>query len=245
VLLCLTGAFAAGCKRKPPPPAAQPAALSAKPGAAPGVPCPPVASIAAPLAEPGRTVHVGCVDYSSYFWAATALSVDDAGKSPPRLTFVTGGPGMGMYAFDVDPGPTKQIEELIKTSTSITARAARTRSQQHLLRMGVVGQKDGGASSEIALVLQLVAHSAPQIVWAGNGDQVSVGADGCIVERTLEFEMPFRRDIQVFTQTRAHPPAGGKQVCSPQGPGTQDTYTARGVPLKSGRALGTRDGGPR
>jgi hypothetical protein len=238
-------AFAAGCKRRPPPPPPRPAALSVQPEAAPGVPCPPVASIAALLAEPGRTVHVGCVDYSTYFWAATALSVDDAGKSPPKLTFVSGGPTMGMYAFDVDPGPIKEIAELIKTSKSVSARAARTRSQQHLVRMGVVGQKDGGQSSEIALVLQLVAHSAPQIVWAGNGDEVSVGPDGCIVERTLDFEMPFRRDIQVFSQSRAHPPAGAKQACAPQGPGTQDTYTARAVPLKSGRALGSRDGGTR
>jgi hypothetical protein len=152
-----------------------------------------------------------------------------------------------MYGFDVEPAPTSQIQELIRTSRRVTVRAARTRSQQHLVRLGVVGYKDdkGLDSSEIALVLQLVAHAAPQIVWAGNGDQVSVGSDGCVVERTLDFEMPFRRDIEVFTQSRAHPLPGGKQTCQPQGPGTQETFPARAVSIKPGRALAARDGGAR
>jgi hypothetical protein len=210
------------------------------------VPSPAEATLLALVAEPGRTAHVGCVDYSSYFWAGTALSVDDSGKTPPRLSFITGGPGTAVYAFDVDPGPTAAIAELIKTSRKITVRTLRTRSSQHLVRMGVVGQRDDkGTSDEIALVLMLVAHSAPHIVWAGPGDQTSLAADGCVQERRLDFEMPFRRDIQVFSHSSSHPPAGGNQTCPPEGPGTQETYPARTVPLKPGRPLGSHDAGAR
>jgi hypothetical protein len=201
--------------------------------------CPTSEALAALVAEPGRTVRVDCFPYSpQYFWTAAALSYDAKGGSPPpRLSFITGAPGLATVAFDIDPGPTEAIDKLIRGSQAVAVRIKPARTRQHLVRLGVVGQHDpkshdGLQSQELALVLQLVAHAPPKLIWTGVGDQTVVGADGCISERTLDFEMPFRRDLEVFTSSVSR----GKS-CPPGGPGTQETVPARGLPLKGARTL--------
>jgi hypothetical protein len=203
--------------------------------------CPPPGELAALLSEPGRTLRTDCIAFApSYFWTAAALRYDD--KTPPRLSLVTGGPGLHTMAFDVDPGPTEAISQLIHESRAVEVRIRATRSRQGLIRMGVVGRRDdkGVETDELAMVLQLVAHAAPRLVWAGAGDQTRAGADGCISERVLDFEMPFRRDLEVFTTSRSRPASPGRSCPPGGGPGTQEAVPIRAVPLKAGRALAAK-----
>jgi hypothetical protein len=230
-VLLLLAALAAGCRRRPPPPP-----RAAAPPDAGSVHCPPAETLAALVAEKGRTVRVDCFPYSpSYFWTAAALSFDAGNAGPPRVSFITGGPGLATLAFDIDPAPTEAIARLIHDSQGVGVRIRPARSRQHLVRLGVVGRR-GAESNELALVLQLVAHAPPHLVWVGPGDQTSTGPDGCITERTLEFEMPFRKDLEVFTTSQARPAAPGR-TCPSGGPGTQESVPARAVPLRPARTL--------
>jgi hypothetical protein len=240
ILALLLAAPLAGCRKRPPP--AAPARTAAAPLDAGSVRCPTPEALAALVVEPGRTVRVDCFPYSpQYFWTAAALSYDPKGGGPPpRLAFVTGGPGLATLAFDIDPGPTEAIDRLIRGSRGVAVRIKPARSRQHLVRLGVVGQhdprgSDGLQSEELALVLQLVAHAAPKLIWTGPGDQTVVGPDGCVSERTIDFEMPFRRDLEVFTSSQSR--ATGGKPCPPGGPGTQESIPARAISLKAARPL--------
>jgi hypothetical protein len=240
ILALLLAAPLAGCRKRPSQPPVPRAAPAAQTGS---VRCPAPAALAVLVAEPGRTVRVDCFPYSpQYFWTAAALSYDPKGAGPPpRLSFVTGGPGLATLAFDIDPGPTAAIDHLIRASQGVGVRIKPARSRQHLVRLGVIGQHDpraseGLQSEELGLVLQLVAHAPPKLIWTGPADQTVIGPDGCVTERTLEFEMPFRRDLEVFTSSQARAAAGGK-ACPSGGPGTQETVPARGIALKAARIL--------
>jgi hypothetical protein len=233
----LVGSLTAGCRRRAPP--APPAAKVATPPGLPDVRCPAAAELSALLAEAGRSVRTDCTVLApGFFWAAAALSTDDKGSAPPRLSFVSGGPGLRTISFDVEPPAPDPVARLVASSKALAVRIRVTRSRQHLVRLGVVGRPDDKSpdSDEVALVLQLVAHAPPHLVWVGPGDQTRLASDGCLTERTVEFEMPFRRNIEVFTSSRARPTAG--KPCPPAGPGTQESVTARGVPLRPGRAVG-------
>ena len=59
------------------------------------------------------------------------------------------------------------------------------------------------------MLLQLVAHQPPKILWTGPGDQITTEG-GCISEQLVEFEMLFRTRLERFNITRSRPVAGGK-----------------------------------
>jgi hypothetical protein len=191
------------------------------------------------VAEPERTLRVDCYPFSPFFWTAVALNYDPKGVAAPKVSFVTGGPGFRALAFDVDPGPTEPIAQLIKASRAVEVRVRPTRTRQRLVRLGIIGRHDdkGTDREELAMVLELVAHSAPHLIWAGPGDRATPAADGCISERTVEFEMPFRRELEVFTATGSRPGSPGKS-CPPAGPGIQESAPLRGVPLRPARPVG-------
>ena len=238
----------AGCRKKSPPgppPSAQPAPasrpLAARPDAAP-ISCPAPEAFASLAAQKGRQLRTGCVVlYEGFYWGAAALTYDEKGPAQPALHFLTGGPHSRTLAFDVEPAPAKEIEALIRGSREVAVAIRRPRGDRSLVRMGVVGRSgtaEKPESREIGVLLQLVAHSPPKILWWGPGDQTTVEANGCVNEQTVDFELLFRTRLQRFTTSRARPPAGGKPgtACSP-GSSMQDEVAYQATPVKSPRPL--------
>jgi len=218
---------AVGC-RKPKPAASAPDAG--------GVTCPPTETLAAMIREPGRTLHVGCLAYApAYFWTAAALSYDAATRGRPRLQLLSGGPGMSTSLFEVAPIPTDSVEELIRGTTDLDVVVRKPHGAQ-LVRLGVVGRKGVAPrvqSEEIAVLLRLQAHGPPAIVWVGGGDGVTVN-DGCLHERTVEFELPFKTRLEMVSATRSRPLEGGP---CPAPSSMQESLAMKAVPLAKGRTL--------
>jgi hypothetical protein len=245
----VTALALAGCRKKSPPappPTAQPAPTArplaaSRPDAAP-ISCPAPESFATLAAKKGRTLRSGCVVlYEGFYWGAAALTYNEKGPAQPALHFLTGGPHSRTLVFDVEPAPAKEIEALIRGSREVAVNIRRPRGDRSLVRMGVVGKSgtaDKPQSREIGVLLQLVAHSPPKILWWGPGDETSVEANGCVHEQTVDFELLFRTRLQRFTTSRARPPADGKPEtgCSPPS-SMQDEVAYQATAIKSPRPL--------
>jgi hypothetical protein len=218
---------AAGC-RKPKPAASAPDAG--------GVTCPSSDALAAMVREPGRTLHVGCLAYApAYFWTAAALSYETQSRGQVRLQLLSGGPGMGTSLFDVAPIPTDSVEELIRGTTQLEVVVRKPHGAQ-LVRLGVVGRKGAPPrvqSEEIVVLLRLQAHGPPAIVWVGGGDTVTLN-EGCLHERTVEFELPFKTRLEMTSSARSRPVEG--RPCPPPS-SLQEPLSMKALPLAKGRTL--------
>jgi hypothetical protein len=256
-LICvgLLALAAPGCKKAPPPtppaPAqpAQPAAsrpLAARPPDAAPISCPPEASFASLAgARKGRALRSACtVLYEGFYWGAAALSFAEKGPAKPVFHFLTGGPHSRTLVYDIEPAPAKEIEALIRSSKQVGVVIRRTRGDRSLVRMGVTGQSGSPSrpeSREIGVLLQLVAHAPPKVLWWGPGDQTTVEPGGCVSEQTVDFELLFRTRLERFTTTRARasdPAPAGKpaQPCAPAS-SMQENIAYQATPLKSPRPL--------
>jgi hypothetical protein len=240
-----------------PPPVAARAPLVQRPDAAP-ISCPPESTFA-PLAQAaaagersgkaaagrsakGRVLRTACtVLYEGFYWGAAALSYAEKGPARPSLHFLTGGPASRNLVFDIDPAPTQDLETLIRSSKQVGVTIRRSRGDRSLVRMGVTGQTgtaDRPQSRELGLLLQLVAHALPRLLWWGPGDETSVDADGCLSEQTVDFELLFRTRLERFTTTRARRPAGTATAppCAPAS-SMQENVTYQATSLKPPRPL--------
>jgi hypothetical protein len=248
----------------PPPaaPAPTPAAarpLVQRPDAAP-ISCPPEETFA-PLAQAaaatagksagntrgtargatGRVLRTACtVIYEGFYWGAVALSYAEKGPARPSLHFLTGGPASRTLVFDLDPAPAKEIEALIKASKQVTVGIRRSRGDRSLVRMGVIGQTGTAArpeSRELGVLIQLVAHAPPKLLWWGPGDQTSVDTDGCLSEQTVDFELLFRSRLERFTSSRARRPEGSGTAPCASPSSMQENVPYQGTSLKPPRPL--------
>jgi hypothetical protein len=244
----VTAASVVACKRKepppaPPPPPAAPAAQTPPAPPLPEIHCPPEDTFAS-LGGKGRALRTSCVVFApGRYWLATALSYDEkpgkAGARTPKLSFLSGSPAGKIMVFDIQPLPAAAIEALIKDSKQVGVQIRKTRDDRALVRLGITGSNGDPATDlrELGMLLQLVAHKPPAILWTGPGDQISVEG-GCINEQRVEFEMLFRTRLERFSMTRTRPVAGGKPEACAAGPSMQETVGFQGVPLARGRALG-------
>jgi hypothetical protein len=258
------GAGLSACKKQPPPPpppaAAPPAAAAPAAPPLPDIQCPPAETFAS-LGGPGRVLRTACVVFSpGRYWLGTALSYADkpAGKPAkpgkpgkpgavgagldPRLYFLSGSPSSKVMLFDVQPLPVQAIEALIQDSKEVGVQIRRTRDDRSLVRLGITGSKGDATRPdvrELGLLLQLVAHKPPQILWVGAGDQTTTQGD-CITEQTVDFEMLFRTRLERFAGGKSRPVPGGKaEACAGGGgPSMQETVAFQAVPLARGRILG-------
>jgi hypothetical protein len=245
----VTIAATAACKKKAPPPTPPPAAPAAEVPPAPPLPeihC-PAEDTFAPLGGKGRVLRTACVVFSpGRYWLATALSYDEkpgkgasAGRSP-KLSFLSGSPGGRIIVFDIQPLPVAAIEALIKDNKQVGVQIRRTRDDRSLVRLGITGSSGDAAKPdlrELGMLLQLVAHKPPNVLWTGPGDQVTTEG-GCITEQLVEFEMLFRTRLERFSMSRTRPVAGAKPEACAAGPSMQETVAFQGVPLARGRTLG-------
>jgi hypothetical protein len=220
--LCVT---TAGCKKKQPPGLPKP-----DPGS---VVCPSndVIVKAVERDQKDRTVKASCVVFApGYYWLGAAVSYDAKTGSDVRVHLVSG--GQAQRISDIEPLPAGPLSDLIKKSDSVDVRIRRG-ADNRLVRLGVMGRHRGQQpeADEIGIVLQLVAHAPPKLLWVGPGDQIS-SADGCHLERTVDFEMPFGNRLEMITTTRAR---GGTNCTS--GPASQQQIETKGVALKAGRPL--------
>ena len=188
-----------------------------------------------------KTLRVDCTVFApGRFWLATALSYDEKTGKNPRLGLFSGSPSSRMMLFEIAPLPTEAIEKLIADNKEISVKIRKTRDDSSLVRLGVIGGPGGGKpdSSEVGMLLQLVAHQPPRILWVGPGDQVA-SADGCVVEQTVDFELLFRTRLERFTTSKPRAGADGKipATCKSD-PGTQESLTFQPVALGRGRAVG-------
>jgi hypothetical protein len=229
--LLVLGAAAAmgGCKKKPPAPA--PGLGKPDPNS---VVCPPGDRLvhAVEKDQPGRAVKAACVVFApGYYWLGAAVSYDPKTNGDVRVHMISG--GQAERISDVDPLPAAALAELVKNSDEVEARIRRG-PDNRLVRLGVLGRRKNQQpeAEEIGMVLQLKAHAPPLLIWVGPGDQVST-QDGCHLERSVDFEMPFGNRLEMITSTRAK---GGGPGCK-SGPGSQEQIESKGVALKAGRVL--------
>jgi hypothetical protein len=112
-------------------------------------------------------------------------------------------------------------------------------TDSHLVRIGVFGLHGGdrAEADELVAVLKLVAHAPPQLLWTGPGDQVRTTADGCVAERTVDFDMPFGDKLEMTTMSRAHRKDPKVKATCPGVQNTQQTLDSRGQPLPPSRVL--------
>ena len=259
VVLALLPLVTAGCRKQQSAPSAAPTASPAAPTAAPSklpdqpplpeIHCPPAETFAA-LGGKGRALHTDCVVFApGRYWLATALSHDLKTGKNARLHFLSGSPASRVMVFDVQPLPAAEIESLVKESGKggkVGVRIRRTRDDKALVRLGITSQRGDDSKPElreIGLLLQLVAHAPPKLLWIGPGDQVSTGADGCITEQVVDFELLFRTRLERFVMTGSRPAPGAKAASCGSGPSMQDTVAVKAVSLPRGRVLG-EDAGP-
>lgn len=212
---------------QPAPEAEPPAAKGAKPK--------PVAKKATTGKTPARALRTACVVFApGRFWLGAALGYDEKTGKNPRLALLSGSPASKIMVFDVAPLPAAPIEKLLAESKETEVRIRKTRDDHALVRLGIAGGPDDGPDSrEIGLLLQLVAHQPPKILWIGDGDQITTEADGCVTEKAVDFELLFRTRLEQFTIGRARPGKDGK--VSPNckvGPSTQESlaYQAQALP---------------
>jgi hypothetical protein len=226
VALCLAATLATGCKKKKP-------ALPAGPDPA-SVVCPPTDKLvhAVEQDQKGRTVRAACVVFApGYYWLAAAVSYDAKTAADVKVHLMSG--GQSQHISDVEPLPAAALSELIKKSDQVDVQI-RKGNDNRLVRLGVIGRQGGGKqpeATEIGMVLQLVAHAPPKLLWIGAGDEIST-SEGCRVERSVDFEMPFGSRLEMVTSARAKGGAG----CT-TGPASQQQIESRGVALKAGRTL--------
>ena len=201
-----------------------------------GVTCPSADALAAMVREPNRTLHVGCLAYApAYFWTAAALSYDTRSRAQPRLQLLSGGPGMSISLFEVAPIPTDSVEELIRGTSELEVVVRKPHGAQ-LVRLGVVGRRGAPPkvqSEEITVLLRLQAHGPPAIVWVGGGDGVTFN-EGCLHERIVEFELPFKTRLEMVSTSRSKSLEGGP--CPPPS-SMQESLPMRAVALQKGRTL--------
>ena len=233
--------FAPFLAEGPPPPAPTPEV----PGK-PGKPAPNKSAKPAPKkkagSEPTRVMRTSCVEFApGRFWLAAALTYEEKTGKNPRLGLISGSAGSKSMIFDVTPLPTAPIEKLLQDSQEIGVRVRRTRDDHSLVRLGVTGGPGGGKPDlqEIGLLLQLVAHRPPALIWVGPGDQVTTTPAGCINEQTVDFELLFRTRLEKFAMNRVRPDATGKLPAGCKvDPSMQDSVAFQPVPLPAGHILG-------
>jgi hypothetical protein len=172
-----------------------------------------------------------------FFWLAVALSYQPDSAENPRLAMIYG--GQPMRAFDLEPIPQDLLTKLIKANPDLRVSIRKPAAESHLVRVGVFGQHgDQAEADELVAVLQLVAHAPPHLLWTGAGDQVRTTPEGCVAERTVDFDMPFGDRLEMTTTARSHrKDPKGKQSC-PAGQSTQQTVEYRALALKAARTLG-------
>jgi hypothetical protein len=229
LLVLCAAATMVGCKKKPPP--ARPGIVQPDPNS---VVCPPIERIvhAVEQDQKGRAVRASCVVFApGYYWLGAAVSYDPKTKGDVRVHMISG--GQSPRISDVDPLPAAALAELVKNSDDVEARIRRG-SDNRLVRMGVLGRRKNQQpeAEEIGMVLQLKAHAPPLLIWIGQGDQSST-QDGCHLERSVDFEMPFGNRLEMITTTRAKGTGAG---CK-SSPGSQEQIETKGLALKAGRTL--------
>jgi hypothetical protein len=239
VFVGITAALAGGCKRSK-----KGSAAVAHPDTRPDVradtavaACPDTTAIAKILGEPAALLRSGCFGFPyGTYWMAGVVHHDRKTGAPPRVQLVAGGSGPGATVFDVKGPATETVAALAKRSDDleVTLKAGR----RSLVRFGIAGRR-GGTSEEIAIVLQLVAHSPPKLVWVGAGDQVTAAANGCVSETRVSFDTLFGSRLEIYVNHRARraddkpgPP------CPAAGLGSQETVQMNGVALEAGRRVG-------
>jgi hypothetical protein len=231
-LLLLLAAVIPACKKDRP--ASPPKATAADTAA---VACPSNDALLRVLGAAGRDVRTDCLTFPvGSYWMASALRMADQETPAPRLHLISGGASFKPLVFDVAPAPIDEITALIKSSDSASVRIRRAGQDGRLVRVGVVGRRgpEGRVESdEVAVLLQLVAHKPPNLVWSGAGDKVTVTSEGCAVERLVDFQLLFRTRLEMFTSQRARAVAGSKAACE-GGPGMQENIPFRPVPLSRG-----------
>lgn len=222
----------AACKKKPPPPAA----AARPPGPDPtSVVCPPADKLTRGVEkdQPGRTVRTACIVFApGYYWLGAALSYDAKTSGDVRLHMLSG--GQAQRITDIDPLPAAALSDLIKKSDEVEVRIRKAGADNRLVRLGVMGRRGGSKQpegDEIGLVLQLVAHAPPKLLWVGEGDSIRT-SDGCTIEQLVNFEMPFGNRLEMITSARG----SGAGKCG-GGPASQQQIESKGVPLKAGRPL--------
>ena len=235
-----------GCRKKAPPPAPATAPAAAPTPSAPEtvVNCPGKETFAPMETAKGRVLVSDCVVYApGRYWLATTLSYEAKTGKAPKLAFLTGGFGPRITVFDIEAMPAEEITKLVAASREVGVKIRRTRSDTALVRLGVVGTSGEAArpeTREVGLLLQLVAHAPPKILWVGPGDQTTTGADGCINEQVVDFELLFRTRLERFTTQKSRPAPGAADPtkCASGGsPSTQESVAYQPVALKKGRPL--------
>ena len=225
MVLCLSASLASGCKKK------RPAALKGPDPDSVVCPSPDRIVHAVEQDQKGRAVRAACVVFApGDYWLGVAVSYDPKTTSEVRLHLLSG--GQAQRISEIEPIPTDAIAALIKKSDAVEVHI-RKGPDNRLVRLGVVGRRGGQKpeADEVGMVLQLVAHAPPRLLWVGPGDEVRT-TDGCTVERTVDFEMPFGNRLEMISSVRAK---GGSNCTS--GPSSQEQIESKGVALKAGRAL--------
>lgn len=236
-----------GCRKKAPPPATeQKTAAATAPTGSPSAPatvvnCPGPETFAPLDTTKGRVLHSGCVVFSpGRYWLGTALSYEQKTGKDPKLFFLTGGFGPRITVFDIEPIAAEQITKLVTTGRNVGVKIRRTREDTSLVRLGVFADTGDAAkpeTNEIGMLLQLVAHAPPKVLWTGPGDQIATGSDGCITEQVVDFELLFRTRLERFTSQRSRPAPGAKNPSCATGPSMQDSVPYQPLALKKGRLL--------
>jgi hypothetical protein len=196
---------------------------------------------------PTRALRSACVEFApGRFWLAALLTFEEGTGKNPRLGLVSGttptpsGPDARWMLFDVAPLPTESIEKLIASSAETAVQIRRTRNDTGLIRLGVTGGPGGGKPDrqEVGVLLQLVAHRPPRILWEGPGDQIATQPDGCVTESTVDFELLFRSRLERFTIGKVLPDANGKiaPTCKAD-PSMQESVGMNAVSLSPGRTF--------
>jgi hypothetical protein len=208
--------------------------------------CPSGEALARALIPAGRTSQVDCfVSAGGFYWMAGALHHEAKGPAEPRLVLASGGLGDRVVVYDVEPAPIAALTDLMGRSEQVAVRVRPAGGHQRkLVLFGVVGRRGGAArpeSEEVLLLLELVAHKPPRLLWTGPGDQATLGPDGCLSERTIDFQMLFSTVEMVTTHRARRPGAGGPSGC-PAPQSMQESLAPRPVALRSPRTIDFRSG---
>jgi len=231
------------CKKKAPPEAESdkaPAAAQKGP-AGPSLECPPPTTFAPLSTEKGRKLETACVVFASgLYWLATALEYDEKTGANPALYFMSGNASGRVMVYDLKPAPTEAIQKLIQDSKRVSMQIRRTHNDNALVRLGVMGHMGEGENAdrvEVGMLLKLVAHAPPQVLWVGEGDRRVTGPDGCVEEQVIDFELLFRTRLEKFATARAYPAPGNKTATCRPGPSMQDSVAFKPVSLERPRPL--------